>query len=195
MKTLTHPASALAEADLVAECRLGNPRAQRVLYDRLAPKMMAVCKRYLRHQEDAEEVLMQGFVKVFRALEGYRQEGCLQAWVRRIMVNTALSYLRSKRPAHLELDDCTARLASVAAQAESELSARDLLRLIQNLPAGYRTVFNLYAIEGYTHPEIGALLGISEGTSKSQLSKARAQLQKQLAAANSTPFYAQAYAA
>ncbi|GAA4352606.1 RNA polymerase sigma factor [Hymenobacter saemangeumensis] len=195
MKTLVHPASALAEADLVAECRRGNPRAQRVLYDRLAAKMMAVCLRYVRHPEDAEEVLMQGFVKVFQNLQGYRQEGCLNAWVRRIMVNTALSYLRSKRPAHLDLDDCTPQLASVAAQAESELATEDLQRLIQDLPAGYRTVFNLYAIEGYTHPEIGALLGISEGTSKSQLSKARAQLQRQLTAARFTTSYSQAYAA
>jgi len=189
MKTLAHPASTLAETDLVAECRRGNPRAQRVLYDRLAPKMMAVCLRYLRQPEDAEEVLMQGFVKVFNNLGSYRQEGCLQAWVRRIMVNTALSYLRSKRPAHLDIDDCTASLAAVAAHAESDMATSDLLRLVQGLPTGYRTVFNLYAIEGYSHPEIGALLGISEGTSKSQLAKARAHLQRQLKAAHSTTTY------
>jgi RNA polymerase sigma factor (sigma-70 family) len=195
MKTLAHPASSLSEADLVAECRLGNPRAQRVLYDRLAPKMMAVCLRYVRHQEDAEEVLMQGFVKVFRGLEGYRQDGCIAAWVRRIMVNTALSFLRTRRPTHLDLDDCGALISPVAAHAESALATSDLLRMIQALPTGYRTVFNLYAVEGYSHPEIGELLGISEGTSKSQLAKARAHLQRQLAAAHSTTTYTEAYAA
>lgn len=170
-----------SEAELVAACRQGNPRAQRVLYDQLAAKMMTVCLRYLRHQEDAEEVLMLGFVKVFRALEQYRHEGCLAAWVRRIMVNTALSYLRARQPAHLELETASAYLAPVAAHAETDLAAADLLRLVQNLPTGYRTVFNLYAIEGYTHVEIAELLGISEGTSKSQFSKARQQLQRQLA--------------
>jgi RNA polymerase sigma factor (sigma-70 family) len=193
MKTLT--ASFLSEDELVAECRRGNPRAQRVLYDRLAPKMMAVCLRYLRHTEDAEEVLMQGFVKVFSGLESFRQDGCLAAWVRRIMVNTALSYLRNQRPPHVELDDCRASLCPVAAHAETDLATADLLRLVQRLPRGYRTVFNLYAIEGYTHPEISRLLGISEGTSKSQLAKARGQLQRQLAALNFTAYYSQAHAA
>jgi RNA polymerase sigma factor (sigma-70 family) len=179
MRTLT--ITDLPEEELVVECRRGNPRAQRVLYDRLAPKMMAVCLRYLRHTEEAEEVLMQGFVKVFRGLEQYRHEGSLTGWVRRIMVNTALTYLRSRRPAHLELEASSAILTPVAAHAESDLAAADLMRLVQSLPAGYRTVFNLYAVEGYSHLEISSLLGISEGTSKSQLSKARAQLQRQLA--------------
>jgi RNA polymerase sigma factor (sigma-70 family) len=181
MKALTATTAQFSEAELVAACRQGNPRAQRVLYDQLAPKMMTVCLRYLRQQEDAEEVLMLGFVKVFRALEQYRHEGCLAAWVRRIMVNTALSYLRAKNPLHLELEECRYELAPVAAQAETDLAAADLLRLVQKLPTGYRTVFNLYAIEGYTHIEIAELLGISEGTSKSQFSKARQQLQRQLA--------------
>jgi RNA polymerase sigma factor (sigma-70 family) len=132
---------------------------QRVLYDQLAPKMMTVCLRYLRQQEDAEEVLMLGFVKVCRALKQYRPEGCLAAWVRRVMVNTALSYLRAKNPLHLELEECRYELAPVAAQAETDLAA-DLLRLVQKLPTGCRTVFNLYAIESYTHVEIAALLGI-----------------------------------
>lgn len=181
MKTLTQPLRSLSPADLLAECQRGNPRAQRVLYDRLAPKMMALCLRYLRHQEDAEEVLMQGFVKVFQALEQYRHEGCLEGWVRRIMVNTALGFLRRPRPIHLDLADCTSSLAAVAARAESDLAVGDLLRLVQGLPLGYRTVFNLYAVEGYSHAEIGKLLGISEGTSKSQFAKARQQLQRQLA--------------
>jgi len=171
----------LTEDELVAECRLGNPRAQRVLYDRLAGKMLTVCKRYLRSQEDAEEVLMLGFVKVFRGLEQYRHEGSLVGWVRRIMANTALSFLRSKRPLHVDIEESTASLTPVAALAESDMAAADIMELVHKLPAGYRKIFNMYAVEGYSHVEISNLLGISEGTSKSQFSKARAYLQRQLA--------------
>jgi RNA polymerase sigma factor (sigma-70 family) len=185
MKT-TLTTRAFSEPELVAECRLGNPRAQRVLYDRLSPKMLAVCKRYLRNTEDAEEVLMQGFVKVFRGLEQYRQDGSLAGWVRRIMVNTALSYLRGQRPVHVDIEASFASLTPVAAHAEADLAAADIMRMVQELPKGYRTVFNLYAVEGYSHVEISSLLGISEGTSKSQLSKARMQLQRQLATSQAT---------
>ena len=180
MKT-THTTRSLSEQELVVECQLGNPRAQRVLYDRLSAKMLAVCKRYLRSPEDAEEVLMLGFVKVFRSIEQYRNEGSLAGWVRRIMANTALSYLRAQRPAHVELEESPARFTPVPALAETDLAAADIMRLVDNLPAGYRKIFNLYAIEGYSHVEISTLLGISEGTSKSQFSKARACLQRKLA--------------
>ncbi|GAA4363419.1 RNA polymerase sigma factor [Hymenobacter saemangeumensis] len=171
----------LSEDELVAECRLGNPRAQRVLYDRLSGKMLAVCKRYLRSTEDAEEVLMLGFVKVFRGLEQYRHEGSLTGWVRRIMTNTALSYLRSQRPQHVDIEESTACLTPVAAMAETDLAAADIMRMVEKLPNGYRKIFSMYAVEGYSHVEISNLLGISEGTSKSQFSKARAYLQRQLA--------------
>jgi RNA polymerase sigma-70 factor (ECF subfamily) len=186
------------ETDLLAACRQGNPRAQQQLYDQLAPRMLTVCLRYLRHPEDAEEALMQGFGKVFRALAQYRHDGALAGWVRRIMVNTALSYLRAQRPRHLELAGCRSELAPVPALAETTLAAADLLRLVQNLPAGYRTVFNLFAIEGYSHPEIAERLGITEGTSKSQLAKARQQLQRRLggdSAAFSSTSYNYAHAA
>ncbi|UOQ72777.1 RNA polymerase sigma factor [Hymenobacter cellulosilyticus] len=188
--------SALSETDLVAECRRGNPRAQKVLYDRLAPGMLAVCLRYLRRQEEAEEALVLGFVKVFRALEQYRHEGSFRGWVRRIMINEALGQLRRRQPLHLDIDECHDGVATIGAAAESNLETADLLRLIQDLPAGYRTIFNLYAVEGYNHPEIAALLGISEGTSKSQLSKARALLQRRLATLHHySSFQPQSYAA
>jgi len=186
----------LTEDALVAACCLGNPRAQRQLYDQLAPRMMALCLRYLRQPADAEEALLKGFGKVFRALPQYRHEGPLAGWVRRIMVNTALAALRRQPPRLLELAGCHRELTPVAAQAETSLAAADLLRLVQGLPTGYRTVFNLFAIEGYSHPEIAEQLGISEGTSKSQLSKARTMLQRQLAGgAFSTTSYAYAHAA
>jgi RNA polymerase sigma factor (sigma-70 family) len=193
------PCSALSETDLLAACRLGTPRAQRVLYDRLAPRMMALCLRYLRHTEDAEEVLMRGFVKVFEALTQYRHEGSLEGWVRRIMVNMALMYLRERRRQALTLDltDFYCQVP-VAPSVEATLATADLLRLVQALPTGCRTVFNLYAIEGYAHAEIAALLGITESTSKSQLARARQRLQQQVGAAGaatSTLTYTYNYAA
>lgn len=174
----------MTEAELIAACRQGSSRAQKQLYEQFAGMMLGVCIRYLRHRDDAEEVMLMGFVKVFRALEQYRHEGSFEGWIRRIMVNEALGQLRRKEPLHLAIDDLTHDVPATAAEAESHLNAEDLLALLAELPAGYRTVFNLYALEGYSHPEISELLGISEGTSKSQLSKARAMLQRRVAAAN-----------
>ena len=176
----------MTDADLIAACRQGNSRAQKLLYERFAGLMLSVCLRYLRHREDAEEVMIGGFVKVFRALDQYRHEGSFEGWIRRIMVNEALGQLRRKEPLHLAIDDVPATAAVTPATADTQLQADDMLALLAALPAGYRTVFNLYALEGYSHPEIAELLGISEGTSKSQLSKARAMLQRRLTVANAT---------
>ena len=176
----------MTDADLIAACRQGNSRAQKLLYERFAGLMLSVCLRYLRHREDAEEVMIGGFVKVFRALNQYRHEGSFEGWIRRIMVNEALGQLRRKEPLHLAIDDVPSTAAVTPATADTQLQADDMLALLAELPAGYRTVFNLYALEGYSHPEIAELLGISEGTSKSQLSKARAMLQRRLTVANAT---------
>ncbi|TGE08734.1 RNA polymerase sigma factor [Hymenobacter fodinae] len=184
MKTLTFP---LADAELVAACAQGNAAAQEQLYHRFAPKMLGLCLRYVRHEFDAEDVLARGFVKVFRCLGQYEGKGSLEGWVRSIMVREALSCLRRRESLTISLEDChTGHLATGLPSADVELQAADLLRLVQELPTGYRTVFNLCALEGYTHPEAAALLGISEGTSKSQLSKARAVLQRQVAALHSS---------
>jgi RNA polymerase sigma-70 factor (ECF subfamily) len=172
------------EVELINACRQGSVRAQKQLYERFAGLMLTVCLRYLRQRADAEEAMLTGFVKVFRALEQYRHEGSFEGWIRRIMVNEALGQLRRKEPLHLAIDDMVTDVPATAATADSDLAAADLMQLLSELPAGYRTVFNLYAIEGYTHPEIAELLGISEGTSKSQLSKARAMLQRRLGAAS-----------
>lgn len=148
--------------------------------------MLTVCLRYLRQRADAEEAMLTGFVKVFKALDQYRHEGSFEGWIRRIMVNEALGQLRRKEPLHLAIDDMVTDVPATAATADSDMAAADLMQLLNELPAGYRTVFNLYAIEGYTHPEIAELMGISEGTSKSQLSKARAMLQRRLGAASAS---------
>jgi RNA polymerase sigma factor (sigma-70 family) len=136
-----------------------------------------------------------GFVKVFRCLGQFEGKGSLEGWVRSILVREALSCLRRRDSLMLSLEDCsTGHLATDLPSADAELQAADLLRLVQELPAGYQAVFNLCALEGYTHPEAAALLGISEGTSKSQLSKARAVLQRQVAALHSSLSTSYAYA-
>ncbi|GAA3918818.1 sigma-70 family RNA polymerase sigma factor [Hymenobacter algoricola] len=181
MKTTFPPA--LSDAELIAACRRGQRAAQEQLYQRFAPKMLALCLRYVRSRWDAEDVLARGFLQVFRHLHQYDGSGCLAGWVRRIMVNEALGWLRRQPRFTLNIDDCpTAHLATDLPAADVALQAADLLRLVQELPAGYRAVFNLCAIEGYTHPEAAALLGIAEGTSKSQLAKARAILQRRVTA-------------
>ncbi|MBG8555429.1 RNA polymerase sigma factor [Hymenobacter guriensis] len=187
----------LSETALLDACRQGDARAQRLLYDRLVPKMLTTCRRYLRNPDDAEEAMMSGFVKVFRGLGSFRHEGSFEGWVRRIMVRECLNVLGRHEPLLLALDDCPSVAPALPAVAETELQAADLLALVQALPTGYRTVFNLFALEGYNHPEIAALLGISEGTSKSQLSKARTLLQRRVAALSlsSTPETYSRYAA
>ncbi len=179
--TTTFPA-VTSDADLIAACLRGDPRAQRQLYNQFAGLMLTVCRRYLKRQEDAEEALLLGFAKVFRALPTFRLEGSFEGWVRRIMVNEALMELRRREPLHLSFEEFAQpeNLASTPATADTQLQAEELMALLQELPTGYRTVFNLYALEGYSHPEIAEALGISEGTSKSQLSKARAMLQRRL---------------
>ena len=173
----------MTDADLIAACLRGEPRAQRQLYNQFAGLMLTVCRRYLKRPEDAEEALLLGFAKVFRALPTFRQEGSFEGWMRRIMVNEALGELRRREPLTRSLEDFAQpeNLAATPATADTQLQAEELLALLQTLPAGYRTVFNLYALEGYSHPEIAELLGITEGTSKSQLSKARALLQRRVA--------------
>ena len=172
----------MTQADLIAACVRGEHRAQRQLYDQLAGLMLTVCRRYLKRREDAEEALLLGFAKMFRALPNYRFEGSFEGWVRRIMVNEALMQLRQHEKMLVSFEDFAQRenLATTPATADTQLQAEDLMELLASLPVGYRTVFNLYALEGYGHQEIAELLGITEGTSKSQLSKARAMLQRRV---------------
>lgn len=171
----------ISEEELIKGCRRGDAHAQRLLYECFSSKMYAVCCRYVANRADAEDVLVTAFTKIFERFSQYRGEGSLEGWIRRVVVNEALTFLRRNRSMFLETDLEEAEREPDYQQLDDQLGAEDLLRMIGNLPPGYRMVFNLYAIEGYSHQEIAAQLGISENTSKSQLSRARTYLQKMLA--------------
>ncbi len=162
---------------MIKDCLNGKPAAQRLLYDQYAAAMLGVCYRYTKSINDAEDVLQEGFVKVFRYLHQYKGEGELGAWIRRIMVTTAINYLKrnSRYQADLSFNDMGLHPVSTD-NPEVLLNAKDIADLVRQLPPGYQTIFNLYAIEGYNHVEIGKILGISEGTSRSQYSRARTLL-------------------
>ncbi|MGH1435306.1 MAG: RNA polymerase sigma factor [Lewinella sp.] len=170
----------MTEQELISACQKQDPLAQRRLYETFSPKMLGVCRRYLSRAEDAEDVLVEGFCKVFQNLEQYTGKGSFEGWVRRIMVNESLMFLRKKhalRNAYeiKEYFDLRSDQNVVA-----ELAAQDILYLLDQLPTGYRTVFNLYVIEGFKHREIAEELGISINTSKSQLILAKKRLQESL---------------
>ncbi|MEO8174564.1 MAG: sigma-70 family RNA polymerase sigma factor [Sediminibacterium sp.] len=162
---------------LVKDCLKNNAVAQKQLYEAFAENMLGVCYRYTKSMNDAEEVLQQGFIKVFRNLHQYKMEGDLGAWIRRIMVNTAINYLKRKPRYQLDLSFEDSNLHPVTtAEPDIQLNMKDLLNLVRQLPPGYQTIFNLHAVEGYSHVEIGKILGINEGTSRSQYARARALL-------------------
>ena len=165
------------EKRLVKDCLKCMPVAQRQLYDRFAAQMMAVCYRYTKSIKDAEDVLQEGFVKVYKNLHQYRFEGDLGAWIRAVMVRTALNYLKKNQPYSHEFTYDDIALHPVDAETPLvTLQAKELADMIRQLPTGYQAIFNLHAIEGYTHVEIGKMLGIHEGTSRSQYMRARTLL-------------------
>ena len=162
---------------LVKECLKNNAAAQRELYDRFASLMLAVCYRYTKSVADAEDVLQDAFVRAFKSLHQYKGEGDLGAWIRRIVVPTAINFLKKNSRYNAELVFGEEHLHAVSTHhPQVNLEAKELADLIRQLPSGYQTVFNLYAVEGYNHFEIGALLGIAESTSRSQYARARALL-------------------
>jgi RNA polymerase sigma-70 factor (ECF subfamily) len=160
--------------ELVKNCLKGSSEAQKQLYDHFAPAMLGICYRYTKSVEDAEDVLQQAFIKVFTNLPRYREEGELGAWIRRILVNTALNYLKQNKRYSSELSYDEIKLHPVSAEnPQIILQAKELADLIRQLPTGCQTIFNLHAVEGYSHVEIGEMLGIHEGTSRSQYARAR----------------------
>jgi RNA polymerase sigma factor (sigma-70 family) len=180
--------SILDEETLIRECLRGKADAQRRLYDRYAGNMYAVCLRYARNASDAADILQEGFVKVFTKLDQYHFQGSFEGWIRRIMVNTALrTYQRQRfdleQSGYEQLPD-----KPIEPDAVAKLSAAELRNLIEQLPDGYRVVFNLVAIEGYSHAEAADLLNIQESTSRSQLTKARRWLCEQLERLNSISY-------
>jgi RNA polymerase sigma factor (sigma-70 family) len=164
---------------LISESILGNPKIQQLLYQKFASPMYYVCLRYVKNVPDAEDVLQEGFIKVFKNLHNYKNEGSFEGWVRKIMIRTALSHLRDnkKHHFHLELDDCVEEKEN---DTFNKLAEKDILGSVTKLPAGCKEIFILYVIEGYNHREIAAILGCSEGTCKSQFYRSRNRLQKLL---------------
>jgi len=169
-----------SEEELIADCIKGKSKAQKELYDRFAPVLMGLCVRYVKDVAEAEDIMIKGFMKVFQNIGQYEGKGSFEGWLKRIMVNESLMYIRKNKSMYLEVDIEYANREPNYNWASSHLDAEDLQKLIEELPTGYRTIFNLYAIEGYSHKEIGEMLGINENTSKSQLSRARALLQKRI---------------
>ncbi len=171
----------LSDYELVEGCRKQDRTTQRQLYEQFAGKLFVVCKRYTKDTTGAEDVLQEVFMKIYRHIDQFRYDCPLEAWIKRIAINTALKYIRTQQPWDQAADiDEMAPLLSQDDHSLPNLNYQYLLALIQELPPGCRTVFNLYAIEGYSHPEIGEMLAVSEGTSKSQYARARALLQHKL---------------
>ena len=150
---------------------------QEELYKRFAPKMYAVCLRYASNSEEAEDILQEGFIKIYKKLSSFRGDGSFEGWIRRIFVNTAIEHFRKRTYQQPITEQHEKTVEGKYLSVLDSLAEKDIMELITQLSPGYRTVFNLYVVEGYTHKEIGELLGISEGTSKSQLSRAKVILQ------------------
>lgn len=167
--------------ELVAACKDGNRDAQKRLFDILAPKMMAVCLRYMGNREDAEDVLQEGFVTLFTKLESYNGSGAFEGWARKVFVNTALMHLR-KNDVLGESDDIDEARSLFTEEATplQKMGYKELMQIISSLPPDARTVFNMYVVEGYSHKEIAATLGCTEATSRSKLQRARLQLQEMI---------------
>ncbi len=178
MKLIINKSS--TEESLISGCRKKHRQAQRDVYNWLSPRMLAICRRYIKDVNEAESVMITGFMKVLDKIDQYSGEGSFEGWVRRIMVNESLLYIRKNKGMYIEVDIEYADTEPNYELASENLEADDLLILINGLPIGYRTVFNMFAIEGYSHREIAESLAISENTSKSQLSRARKMLQKQI---------------
>ena len=168
------------EQELINGCIRRERAAQKRLYDTFSSKMYALCCRYVKDTMEAEDVLVTAFTKILDKIDQYKSEGSFEGWIRRIVVNESLTYLRRNRNMYLELELEAADYEPDYRTIGDHLEAEDLLKMIGELPSGYRIVFNLYAIDGYSHKEIAEQLGISENTSKSQLSRARSYLQKLL---------------
>ena len=173
---------------LIARAQKGNRKAQHELYQLFAPKMMSVCRQYLKNNDLAEEVMLSGFLKVLTHLSSYQGSGSFEGWIRRIMVNQSISELRKQKKMFFQDESVIENSLGHATEFPTELEVEDIQKLIDVLPDGYKAVFVLYAVEGYKHSEIAELLQISEGTSKSQLSKARRMLQQLVQKQNNTSY-------
>lgn len=171
----------LKDVTLIQECLKNNRIAQKQLYDKYSSKLMGVCIRYTNSKEDAEDVLIEGFTTIFQKLSMYKGDGSFEGWMKRIMINTSISHFRtnSKYRFHQDIEEVHNEIEKQDTIIE-KMETQRIMKLVNSMPEGYRIIFNLYAVEGYTHREIAEQLGLSEGTSKSQFSKARKWLQNRL---------------
>jgi RNA polymerase sigma-70 factor (ECF subfamily) len=169
------------EEQIIEGCVKGERKFQEILYHTFSSKMFSVCMRYANEYAGAEDLLQDGFVKVFKNIEKFRGEGSFEGWIRRIFVNNSIEHYRKKSNLYVVQETEALSYEYYDDNALQKLMKEDLVKIIQSLSTGYRTIFNLYVVEGYSHKEIGEMMGITEGTSKSQLARARYLLQKKIA--------------
>ncbi len=175
------------ESALIKKALKNSREAQRILFDMYAPKMLSVCRYYIKDIHQAEEAMLNGFFKVFKNLNGFKSEGSFEGWIRRIMIRESISYLRQKKRIEFVSNEDVST-TNYSNSIQTNLEVNEIQKLIDQLPEGYKMVFIMYAIEGYKHHEIAELLNISVGTSKSQLFKARKMLQEQINKLNKTSY-------
>ncbi len=171
----------LSDSDIITGCINGDRKFQKALYEKFSGKMFAVCMRYAGEYTKAEDLMQDGFIKVYRNIEKFRGEGSFEGWIRRIVVNACIEHFRKKTTLYAIQETDVKSYEYYDHNALESLKQEDIMKMVSELSNGYRTVFNLYVVEGYTHREIGEMLNISEGTSKSQLSRARFLLQQKIA--------------
>lgn len=168
----------MTEQSIIAGCLQNDPLAQRELYNRYSPKMLSVCYRFAQNREDAEDMLQEGFIKVFTQIHTFQNKGAFEGWIRRIIIHTCINVLKKNKKFHEQLGlEHAEGLHMREDNIPSMMQARQVVECIRLLPVGYRTVLNLYAIEGYSHKEIGGMLDIEESTSRSQYTRARNMLE------------------
>ncbi|MBN2745751.1 MAG: sigma-70 family RNA polymerase sigma factor [Bacteroidales bacterium] len=171
----------LNDEDILNGCRAGDALAQKELYDKYSPKLWPICLRYAKNVMSAEDIMQEGFIRIFRYINDYKGEGSFEGWLRRVMVNTAINYYKKNLQQKMEKDiDEVYDISIREADAISQMTTEEILSVVQTLPDGYRTIFNLFVIEGFSHKVIAETLGITENTSKSQLSRARVLLQHKI---------------
>jgi RNA polymerase sigma factor (sigma-70 family) len=169
----------MTEELMLNGCLRNNATAQEALYNRFSPRMLGVCYRFAKNREDAEDMLQDGFIKVFTQIHQYRNEGALEGWIRRIIVHTCINILKKNKKFSDSVDITNAHSIHIKEEMiPSIMQAKQVVECIRSLPLGYKTVLNLYAIEGYSHKEIAFLLDIEESTSRSQYTRAKSMLEE-----------------
>jgi len=168
----------LTDKELISASLKNDIKSQKALFDKYKNSMKALCFRYTGNNQDAEDVMQEGFILIFSKLKNYKHEGSFEGWIRKIMINVALKYIKKKKKLYTEDIKTIYNLYDKNQDAISGMSSDELLNLLTQLPVGYRTVFNMYVIEGYSHKEIGQMLKIAESSSRSQLAKAKNMLKK-----------------